>query len=483
MDNSRRPYMTSEKTVKSVLLAGAVALAPLATLPALPALAQAPMAMQSFAPLVEAAKPAVVAVVTEVEAAPRANGIQGFGDMPPEMEEFLKRFFPEERMPGPDNHGQARRGLGSGFIIDEAGVIVTNNHVVDGASKVSVVLDDGTEYDAEVLGTDDRIDIAVLKIEPEGDLPTVDWGDSDAVRVGDWALAIGNPLGLDGTVTAGIVSARGRDIHSGPYDDYLQVDAAINRGNSGGPLFDMNGKVIGVNTAILSTSGGNIGLGFAIPSEQAQMIVADLLDDGKVERGWIGVSIQPVDRGIADSLGLDGAKGALVAEVMPDSPAKAAGLKPGDVILGFNGKPVDEVRDLTRAVAASEIDAAAEVEIWRGEKRRTLEIRPTLLETTSADTPPAIAGPARFDLPELGLELESTGKGVAVASVAPDSPAAEQGIRPGDVIVSVNQTEVTDSDAVTEVIASAKENDRDSVLLLLERDGTRRFLTLSLTRA
>jgi len=475
--------MKTEKTVKSVLVASAGALAPLATVSATPALAQAPMAMQSFAPLVEAAKPAVVAVVTEVDAAPSANGIQGFGDMPPEMEQFLKRFFPEERMPRPDDRGQARRGLGSGFIIDADGVIVTNNHVVDGASKVSVVLDDGTEYDAEVVGTDDRIDIAVLKIEPEGDLPTVEWGVSDDVRVGDWALAIGNPLGLDGTVTAGIVSARGRDIQSGPYDDYLQVDAAINRGNSGGPLFDMNGKVIGVNTAILSTSGGNIGLGFAIPSEQAQMIVADLLDDGKVERGWIGVSIQPVDKDIAESLGLDQAGGALVAEVVPDSPAEAAGLKPGDVILGFGGTPVDEVRDLTRAVAASEIESAAEIDIWRGEETRTLEIRPALLETASAETPPAIAGPARFDLPDLGLELESADTGVAVTSVAPDSPASEQGIRPGDVIVSVNQTEAKDSETVADVIATAKENDRDSVLLLLERDGARRFLTLSLTRA
>ncbi|MSU88723.1 Do family serine endopeptidase [Rhodobacteraceae bacterium 2CG4] len=475
--------MRSDKSLKSVLLAGAVAVAPLATLPAMPALAQAPAAMQSFAPLVEAAKPAVVGVVTEIDAVPEANGIQGFGNMPPEMEEFMRRFFPEERMPRPDMPGQARRGLGSGFIIDKSGVIVTNNHVVAGASKVNVVLDDGTEYEAEVVGTDDRIDIAVLRIETDRDLPTVEWGESDAVRVGDWALAIGNPLGLDGTVTAGIVSARGRDINSGPYDDYLQVDAAINQGNSGGPLFDLNGKVIGVNTAILSTSGGNIGLGFAIPAVQAQMIVADLLDDGKVERGWIGVSIQPVDRDIAESLGLEAAKGALVAEVMPDSPAKAAGLQPGDVILGFNGKDVNEVRDLTRAVAASEIDADAKIEIWRGDEARTLEIRPALLETASAEAPAPAAGPANLDLPDLGLGLESTERGVAVASVEPGSAAAEQGIRPGDVILSVDRTEVPDSAAVTEAIETAKENKRENVLLLVERDGTRRFLTLSLTSA
>ncbi|MHA3976977.1 Do family serine endopeptidase [Halovulum sp. GXIMD14794] len=476
--------MPSDKTLKSVLVASAVAVAPMATLPALPAHAQAPVAMQSFAPLVEAAKPAVVAVVSEIEATPQANGIQGFGNMPPEMEEFMRRFFPEERMPRPDAPGRAQQGLGSGFIISEDGVIVTNNHVVDGASKVSVVLDDGTEYEAEVVGTDDRIDIAVLKIEPEGDLPTVDWGDSDAVRVGDWAVAIGNPLGLDGTVTAGIVSARGRDIRSGPYDDYLQVDAAINRGNSGGPLFDMNGKVIGVNTAILSTSGGNIGLGFAIPAEQAQMIVADLLDDGMVQRGWIGVSIQPVDKDIAESLGLADATGALVAEVMPDSPAEAAGLKPGDVILAFEGSEIDEVRDLTRAVAASEIDAEAEIEVWRAEERQTLEIRPALMETASAENEatPQIA-PAKFDLPDLGLGVESAEGGVAVTEVEPNSPAAENGLRPGDVIVSVNQTEVSDSNALSEVIEAAKKNDRESVLLLVERDGARRFLTLTLANA
>ncbi|MEM7614041.1 MAG: Do family serine endopeptidase, partial [Pseudomonadota bacterium] len=348
--------MKQTSPLKALLLAGAVALAPMA------ATAQTPLVpLQSLAPLVNEVKPAVVTIRVSGEVERRSQS-----SMPPEMEEFMERFFggqpgfPSQRERAP----RMQQGMGSGFIVESGGVVVTNNHVVDGADEITVILDDGTEYEAELVGSDTRVDIAVLRIEAE-DLPTVTWGDSDAVQVGDWAVAIGNPLGLNGTVTAGIVSARGRDINSGPYDDYLQVDAAINRGNSGGPLFDVAGQVIGVNTAILSPSGGNIGLGFAIPSEQAQDIVADLIEDGSVERGWIGVAIQPLSRDIADTLGLDETLGALVAEVTPNSPAAEAGLRSGDVILRFNDDAVEELRDLTRAVADAPVGGAASIDIWR----------------------------------------------------------------------------------------------------------------------
>ncbi|WP_198671140.1 Do family serine endopeptidase [Oceanibium sediminis] len=473
------------KTLRATLLGTALVAAPIAaaTLSAQTAQVQAAPMLQSFAPLVEAAKPAVVTVATK--SAMMASGqpdprLPPGMQVPPGMEDFFERFFGDRPgQPGPAPRAP-RQGIGSGFIIDSAGVIVTNNHVIDGAEEVTVILDDGTEHEATLVGRDTRVDIAVLRIEAEG-LPTVEWGDSDAVRVGDWALAIGNPLGLDGTVTAGIVSARGRDINSGPYDDYLQVDVAINRGNSGGPLFDLNGKVIGVNTAIISPTGGNVGLGFSIPSAQAQEIVADLLENGTVERGWIGVSIQTLDEEIAQSLGLPGTSGALVAEVVPDSPAEAAGLRAGDVILGFADSVVDEVRDLTRAVAAWEAGVDADITVWRDGSDQVLSIRPALLETADAGSPARVLPAGVADVPELGLTLEATGDDrVAVREVAPGTSAEESGLRPGDVILSVNQTLIDAPEAVKPVLAEAREKDRPTVLVLVERDGARRFVTLEL---
>ncbi|MEM9229285.1 MAG: Do family serine endopeptidase [Pseudomonadota bacterium] len=459
--------------MKALLLAGAVALAPMAS-----AVAQTPLVpLQSLAPLVNEVKPAVVTVRVTGNQERRAQS-----NFPPEMEEFMERFFrgqpgfpsPRERTP------RRQQGMGSGFIVESDGVIVTNNHVVEDADDIIVILDDGTEYEAELIGRDTRIDIAVLRVDAQ-DLPTVTWGDSDAVQVGDWAVAIGNPLGLNGTVTAGIVSARGRDINSGPYDDYLQVDAAINRGNSGGPLFDVAGQVIGVNTAILSPSGGNIGLGFAIPSEQAQDIVADLLEDGLVERGWIGVAIQPVSRDIAESLGLSEASGALIAEVTSDSPAQAAGLRPGDVILSFNDTAVDDLRDLTRAVADAAVGSDADIEIWRNGETQVLEISPALLETASAAETPALPA-GMTDVPELGLTLDTAEAGaVVIADV--DALAIESGLEAGDRVISVNQTAITAPEMVKEAVAAAQADDRESVLILVERDGARRFVTVDLATA
>ena len=403
----------------------------------------------------------------------------------------MDRFFPnrpdgfgfgpgqgQERQPMP------QRGMGSGFIIDASGVIVTNNHVVAGADEITVVLDDGSEYRAELVGGDDRIDIAVLRIEADHELPTVEWGDSDAVKVGDWAVAIGNPLGLNGTVTTGIISARGRNINSGPYDDYLQVDAAINRGNSGGPLFDLDGKVIGVNTAIISPSGGNVGLGFAIPAEQAENIVADLLDDGQVERGWIGVSIQPVTGEIADSLNMEDAQGALVAEVFEDAPAAEAGLRAGDVILSFGDTRIEDLRDLTTAVAGSKIGADAEITLWRDGKEETLAIQPKRMERTAELEPQAepAAPTGSLEIPELDLALGADPEaGVLVQQAGPK--AARSGLRQGDRILSMNQTEVTEPGAAADLVREAIDAERPSLLVLIERDGARRFVTLDISQA
>jgi len=423
--------MTLTRPLKATLLATALILAP-ASVPM--AVAASSLGLQSFAPLVETVKPAVVTVRTEGRSA-RQNT-----QMPQELERFFRNT------PGqPDNTPRPTQGVGSGFIIDESGIIVTNNHVVEEADTITVILDDGTEYRAELIGRDTRVDIAVLRVEATG-LPTVAWGDSDTVRVGDWAMAIGNPLGLEGTVTTGIISARGRDINSGPYDDYLQVDAAINRGNSGGPLLDLNGQVIGVNTAIISPTGGNVGLGFAIPAAQAQQIVADLIDDGQVERGWIGVSIQPMTSDIAASLGLVSTDGALVAEVITDSPAQTAGLRPGDVILGFNDRPIGEVRGLPRAGAASTIGNDAQIDVWRQGQIQKLTIAPGLLETaTLAATPAQI--PAVLSVPGLGFSVETTPDNrLAIRRIDPNTPAEASGLRPGDLILSANQAEVTDAD-------------------------------------
>ncbi len=357
---------------KVLLLTGALAVAaPFALQGGQSATAAAPsIVLPSFAPLVKATQPAVVTIQTKGSADRIANNQP---QIDPQMREFMERFFGRDpfgqQQPGqrlkPGQRRSVPTGLGSGFIIDAKGLVVTNNHVIDNADEITVILQDGEELEAELVGKDSKTDLAVLRVDAGRNLPTVPWGNSDTVEVGDWAIAIGNPFGLGGSVTAGIVSARGRDIRSGPYDDYLQVDAPINRGNSGGPLFDQLGNVIGVNTAIFSPSGGNVGIGFAIPANQAREIVSDLIDNGSVERGWLGVSIQPVTPEIADAIGLDAAKGALISEVTDRGPAKQGGLRRGDVILRFGGTDIGNVKDLTRAVADTDPGTQAKVRIYR----------------------------------------------------------------------------------------------------------------------
>ncbi len=333
----------------------------------------------SFAPIVSADKPAVVTVTTVIKAENTGNDetSQLGGNSP--FDEQFRQFFRDQGIPLPDQAPQQRpaqraEALGSGFVVTADGYIVTNNHVIDKASSITVTLDDGSQVPAKLVGADPKNDLAVLKIKPAKPLATVAWGDSDGLRVGDQVLAIGNPFGIGTTVTAGIVSARGRDLHSGPYDDFIQIDAPINRGNSGGPLVDAAGRVVGINTAIYSPNGGSVGVGFAIPSDQAQKVVAELMKDGSIQHGFIGVEIQPVTADIADAIGLHQAEGALVADVNNGTPAAKAGLKAGDIITAFGGSPVKSPRDLSRMVADLSPGTSKSLSVWRTGEAKDLSI-------------------------------------------------------------------------------------------------------------
>lgn len=383
-----------------------------------------------------------------------------------------------------------RRGtaLGSGFIIDPTGYIVTNNHVVENATTVSVTLHDERRFEAKVVGTDPRTDIALLKIEHTEPLPHVRWGDSEQVQVGQWVLAIGNPFGLGGTVTSGIISATARNIGQGPYDAFLQTDAPINQGNSGGPMFDMNGGVIGVNTAIFSPTGGNIGIGFAVPSSLVRPVVEQLRETGTVRRGWLGVQIQTVNPDIAQALGMDQPQGALVSDVVAGGPAAAGGIRVGDVILRYNDRVLDEAQRLPLLVAETGIGSQAKLTILRDGKQRELTV--TIAELPDEDRPPTLA---QGDTGELGLALGPLTDpiraqmglapgttGAVVKAVRQGSPAAERGMRPGDVITMVAQQPVKGPEDVRSRIAEAIKAGRPNLLLLVRRGETQQFLTLPL---
>jgi serine protease Do len=411
-----------------------------------------------------------------------------------QMEEFMHQFAERfgqmgqngetHHMPQPKVHA-----VGTGFIIDPSGIIVTNNHVAGRADKITVTLQDGRKFPAKLLGADEKTDLAVLKINADKPLPYVEFEKGD-VKVGQPVMAVGNPFGLGETVTAGIVSARGRDIQSGPFDDYIQTDAAINRGNSGGPLFDMNGKVIGINTAIFSPSGGSIGLGFAIPASLAQPIVAQLQEHGRVERGLLGVQIQPVTDEIAGSLSLGSASGALVAAVEPDSAALKAGIKSGDVIKSVDGKPIATIRDLTRTVAAAEPGSTVQIGLWREGKDMTVSAKlgeASPVKKASAETKDhEKAGPASFGVtlaplsPEARQELgvKEDVKGALIAGVEEGSPAEEHGLRAGDVLQQVGQEKVSNpQEAVTQLKEAKKSN--KPVLMKVYREGMTRFVAIS----
>ena len=374
---------------------------------------------------------------------------------------------------------------GSGFFISADGYIVTNNHVVDHAKDVTITTTDGKTIPARVIGTDPKTDLALLKVTEGGDYPFVSFA-SQAPRVGDWVIAVGNPFGLGGTVTAGIVSARGRDIGSGPYDDFLQIDAPVNHGNSGGPTFNANGEVVGVNTAIFSPSGGSVGIGFAVASDVAKSVIQSLKDDGKVARGWLGVQIQPVTQDIADSMGLKESKGALVDKAEKDSPAAAAGLKDGDVITSVNGEAVADSHDLARKIAALGPKKEADLAIIRNGSTQTMKVTLGAMQDEKqamADTPEAHAkdAMAKYGMSlEPATAVEGAGKtGVVVADVDPDGAAAQKGIATGDVILQVAGKPVSNPSDVTAAIDAAKSGGKKSVLMQVKTADSTRFVALS----
>jgi serine protease Do len=434
---------------------------------------------KGFGDLVDRVMPAVVSVqVKFTNVAATDEDSDGAAPqlpegMPEQFRDFFKQFGEGQgAQPQPRGPGMAQ---GSGFVISADGYAVTNNHVVKDADEVSVTLRDGTELPAEVIGTDPKTDLALIKIKSDKPLATVKFATAEP-RVGDWVMAVGNPFGLGGTVTTGIISARGRDIGSGPYDDFLQIDAAINRGNSGGPAFNLEGDVIGINTAIFSPSGGSVGIGFAIPASTAQTVIDSLRETGAVTRGWLGVQIQPVTEDLAEGLGLKDAKGAVVSDVTEKSPALAAGLKSGDTILKINGEDVKDARDLARKVAKIKPESAVPMDIIRDGKEMQLSVKIGVMPTD--DKMASAAGEkSGADLKTLGLKVvpAEDGAGVRVTEVAPDSAAAERGLRPGDVILEVAGAEVHNPADVRDAI---KESGKKRVLMLVKTNDGQRFIAL-----
>ncbi len=464
----------------------------------------------SFADLAEKLLPSVVNVSSTAKIEEYGEGM---GDMPHGMPDFqfpegspFQDFFEDfmnnrNRMNGPSQPALPPASLGSGFIIDsENGYVATNYHVVRDAEEIRITLHDDTTIPAEMVGYDEKVDVAVLKVETDKPLTAVKFGQSNIMRVGDWVVAIGNPFGLGGTVTAGIISARQRDINSGPYDDYIQTDASINRGNSGGPMFNLKGEVIGINTAIYSPSGGSVGIGFAIPSNLSKPIIDQLIKYGKTRRGWLGVRIQTVTEEIAESLGRGDNKGALVAGVTRDGPAEEAKLQPGDIILEFDGKEVDTMRALPRIVAETPIDADVVVRYWRDGKMSRAKVSIGELEKAEEDGLLAENGFLPKEMPNKGSDIDSLGmtvtritplaretfglsqdvEGVVVTKLEARGEAAKAGIVIGDVIEEINKQPVSSPDEFTKVIGKAKKSGKTFVLLLVNREGDIRFMGIKL---
>lgn len=483
------PLLSPQKTPqsRSLLLALGLGLS-LALVPALQTRAES--APDSFADLAEQISPSVVNITTSAIVAASTEG----GPMVPEgspFEEFFKDF--NQQGPGSDEP-QRSDALGSGFVISADGYIVTNNHVIEGADQIEIEFYDKTRLQAKLVGTDLKTDIALLKVESPTALPFVAFGDSDAMRVGDWVMAMGNPLGQGFSVSAGIVSARGRELQ-GSYDDFLQTDAAINKGNSGGPLFNMDGQVIGVNTAILSPTGGSIGIGFSMASNVVSKVTGQLREFGETRRGWLGVRIQDVTPDVAEAMGLPKAAGALITDV-PEGPAKAAGLLAGDVILTFNAQDITDTRDLTRTVADSPIGDAVPVMVLREGKETTVQVTLGRREEAEAEPVPAAVEktPAlpktaevlgltvvpMTDEVALSLNLPKGSTGLAVTNVDATSEASGKGVTAGDVIVEAGQQKVVKLTDLQDRIAEAKEAGRKSILLLIRREGDPRFVALSI---
>jgi serine protease Do len=501
--NKTRVRLLAGAAVATILGLGGVAalptVSPADTTPQTAAPGFVAGAPSSFADLAAKVSPAVVNISSTHEVENQGpNGMEGMPfNFPPgsPFEEFFKQFQQQQGHQKPS--ARKVHSLGSGFIIDASGYVVTNNHVVDGAKDIEVTLTDGSEYPAKVIGTDAKTDLALLKVEAKKPLPFVPFGDSDKMRIGDWVMAVGNPFGLGGTVTAGIVSARGRDIHEGPYDDFLQIDAAINQGNSGGPTFSTDGSVIGINTAIFSPSGGSVGIGFAIPSNLAKPIIAELKEQGHIDRGWLGVAIQPLTPDLTQGMGLTSEKGALVSSVQDDSPAAKAGIKSGDVVMRFGEHEIESPKALSRAVADSASGATVPVKIWRDGSEQTVEVKIAEMkeEVASAAQPGEESGPSASDtIDQLGATLapvndltrqqfglSEDAKGVVIADLEQDSALAEQGVRPGDVIERVNDHKIANPSDVAKALQDAQDDKRSVAVMLIESDGNDRFVAVQIS--
>ena len=480
--------------------------------PALAAVAAAAMLLPSLSPSNAARGPDGIADIAEkvIDAVGNISTSQKVeahsAPMPqlpndPQLDELFRDFFNRRGQPDPQNREHSPRrvnSLGSGFVIDPSGIVVTNNHVIAEADEVTVIFNDGTRLKAEIIGKDQKTDLALLRVKPEKPLTAVKFGDSDRLRLGEWVVAIGNPFSLGGTVTAGIVSARNRDINSGPYDNYIQTDAAINRGNSGGPLFNLDGEVIGINTAIISPSGGSIGIGFAVPSKTALPVIDQLKQFGETRRGWLGVRIQQVTDEIAESLSIKPARGALVAGVDDKGPAKPAGIEPGDVIVNFDGKEIKEMRDLPRVVADTPVGKQTPVVVIRKGREETKTVTLGRLEDgeklAAVNTKSGGAGEQTVVKKTLGIELANISddlrkrykikdsvKGIVITGIDASSPAADKRLSPGDVIVEIAQEAVESADDFSAKIDKLRKDGRKSALLLVAGpDGELRFVALSL---
>jgi serine protease Do len=476
------------RLVARALTAGTILFAP--ALAVSPAVARG--APDSFADLASQLLPTVVNIATTQTLKP--NSAQtALPDLPPDspLQDMFKDFLSQSKIP------RHVTSLGSGFVIDPSGLIVTNNHVVEDADDITVTLNDGTSLPAKLIGHDEKTDLALLRVKPKAPLPAAHFGDSDRARIGDWVIAIGNPYGLGSTVTAGIVSARDRDIAAGPYDDFIQTDAPINRGNSGGPLFDMQGNVVGVNSAIFSPSGGSVGIGFAIPSNMVRQVIDQLHQYGQTRRGWLGVRVQQVTSDIAEGLGLPTSEGALVADVTANSPAAKAGVESGDLVTAFDGKPVPDSRTLPRMVADTPIGKTVDLDVFRKGKKASFHVTIAKLEDGANEDAPKTAKTSAAKptskLSQLGLSLSPIDgdartkyhlggdvQGVVVSAVDPESPAGEKDFQPGDVIVEVQNQAVHTPEEVTKRVEADAKSGRKVELLLVNRGGDLAYVAVRL---